>query len=257
MKHPLDTLDQHFSLPEVQKISLDRPTAWLKAGWRDLRANPIPSLAYGLLFGIAGDLILLASLNRPHLFTAAISGFFILAPILAAGLYELSRQHGAGRRPTFIESLSGLGRRAESLAQLGLVFALLGLVWERTSAIIFAMLGGDANVDATHFVTQIVTTSDHRAFLVAWFVGGGFLALLTFAISVVSVPMVLDRDCDVVTAMMTSLRACAANLEALVLWAAIIVALTLLGFGTLLFGLVLFMPILGHASWHAYKELVK
>lgn len=257
MKHPLDTLDRHFSLPEVNRVGLDRPMAWLKAGWRDLRGNPVPAIAYGLLFGIAGDVILLASLNRPHLFTAAISGFFILAPILAAGLYELSRQRALGHHPTFVDSLAGLGRRAETLAQLGLVLALLALVWERTSAIMFAMLGGDAGLDATHFLTQIVTSGEHRGFLAAWFVAGGCLALLTFAVSVVSVPMILDRDCDVVTAMMTSLRAFAVNLESLVLWAAIIVTLTLLGFATLLFGLVLFMPLLGHASWHAYKELVK
>lgn len=257
MKLPFDTLDRHFSLPEVRRVGLDRPLAWLKAGWRDLRGNPVPSLAYGLLFGIAGDLILLASLNHPHLFTAAISGFFILAPLLAAGLYELSRQRALGKFTTFIESLAHLGRRAETLAQLGLVLALLALVWERTSAIMFAMLGGSAGVDATHFLTQILASGEHRGFVAAWFIVGGCLALLTFAISVVSVPMILDRDCDVITAMMSSLRAFAVNLEPLVLWSAMIVFLTLLGFATLLFGLIFFMPLLGHASWHAYKDLVK
>lgn len=257
MKHPFDTLDRHFTLPEVRRVGLDRPAAWVKAGWRDLRANPVPSLAYGLLFGIAGDLILLASLNHPHLFTAAVSGFFLLGPILAAGLYELSRRRSAGESPTFIDSLAGLGRRAETLAQFGLVLALLALVWERSSAIMFAMLGGSAGVDATHFITQIVASGEHRGFVAAWFVVGGCLALLTFAISVISVPMILDRDSDVVTAIMTSLRAFAVNLEVLVLWAGIIVGLTLAGFASLLFGLVLFMPILGHASWHAYRELVK
>lgn len=257
MRHPFDTLDRHFTLPEVRRVGLDRPKAWIKAGWRDLRANPIPSLAYGLLFGIAGDLILLASLNHPHLFTAAVSGFFLLGPILAAGLYELSRRRAAGEQPTFIESLAGLSRRAETLAQFGLVLALLSLVWERSSAIMFAMLGGSAGADATHFILQIVASGEHRGFVAAWFVVGGCLALLTFAISVISVPFILDRDTDVVTAIVTSLRAFAVNLEVLVLWAGIIVGLTLLGFASLLFGLVLFMPILGHASWHAYRELVK
>ena len=257
MKHPFETLDRHFNLPEVHRVGLERPVAWLKAGWHDLQANPIPSLAYGLLFGIAGDLILLASLSHPHLFTAAVSGFFILAPILAAGLYEISRRRTRGQYPTFIESLAGLGRRAESLAQFGLVLALIALVWERTSAIMFAMLGGSAGVDATHFITQIVANGEHRGFVAAWFIVGGCLALLTFAISVVSVPMMLDRDTDVVTAIMTSVRAFSVNLEVLVLWSAMIVGLTLLGFATLLFGLVVFMPILGHASWHAYRDLVK
>ena len=257
MKHPFDTFDHPLALPEVHRVGLDRPLAWLRAGWQDLRANPLPGLAYGLLFGIAGDLILLASLNHPHLFSAAVSGFFILAPLLAAGLYELSRHRALGQLPTFIDSFVGLGARAETLAQFGLILALLALLWERTSAIMFAMLGGTAGIETTHFIAQTLASGDHRTFVAAWLIIGCCLALLTFAISVVSVPMILDRDCDVVTALLTSLRAFSVNLEVLVLWAAIIVALTLLGFASLLFGLVVFMPVLGHASWHAYRELVK
>ena len=83
------------------------------------------------------------------------------------------------------------------------------------------------------------------------------LALLTFAISAISVPMMLDRRADFVTAMMTSLQAFAVNLEAMVLWGLMIVGLTLIGFATLLVGLVFFMPMLGHATWHAYRDLVK
>ncbi len=257
MRLPFAALGRHFALPEVRRITLDRPTAWLGLGWADLRANPVPALAYGLLFGICGDLILLASLNHPHLFTAAISGFFLVAPLLAAGLYELSRQRGLGGSPSFIDSLAGLRKKAEPLAQFGLVLALLALVWERSSAILFALLGSSAGSDSMHFITNILTGGQHRAFVAVWFIVGATLALFTFAISVVSVPLMLDRQVDVATAIATSLRVFSVNLEALVLWGAIIVALTLTGFATLLFGLVLFMPILGHASWHAYKELVK
>lgn len=257
MKHPFDTLDRHFNLPEVHRVGLERPAAWLKAGWHDLQANPIPSLAYGLLFGIAGDLILLASLSHPHLFTAAVSGFFILAPILAAGLYEISRRRARGQYPTFIESLAGLGRRAESLAQFGLVLALIALVWERTSAIMFAMLGGSAGVDATHFITQIVANGEHRGFVAAWFIVGGCLALLTFAISVVSVPMMLDRGTDGVVAVLTSARAFAANLPAMIVWAATIVVVIAAGFALLFLGLVVAAPVIGHATWHAYRALVE
>jgi len=257
MRMTLTPLDRHFNLPEIRRVGLDRPFAWLKAGWGDLLANPIASLAYGLLFAIAGDVILLFAWRRPHLFTAAISGFFLIAPLLAAGLYEISRRQETGWPSTFIDSLGGWRRNGQSIAMFGLLLALVGIAWERFSAVLFALLAPDLSPDLSAFVTSILASDDYRNLVIAWFIAGGSLALLVFAISAVSVPMLLDRDCDFVTAMMTSLRAVSVNLEAMVLWAGLIVILTLLGFATLLFGLVILMPLIGHASWHAYRDLVK
>ena len=114
--------------PVIRRVAAGRIGAWLAAGWGDLVANPIPSLAYGLLFGIGGDLILLASLGRPHLFTAALSGFFLLAPLLAVGLYELSRQHAAGTRPTFIDTLAAFRGNGRSIALFALVLGTITLI---------------------------------------------------------------------------------------------------------------------------------
>jgi len=257
MKTSFDHFGQVNALPAVRHVAASRIAAWLAAGWRDLKANPIPSLAYGLLFGIGGDLILLASFGHPHLFTVAVSGFFLVAPLLAAGLYELSRQHAQGVHPIFIESLRAFRSNGQSIALFGLVLALITVLWERTSAIAFALLGDATAADVGQFLAQVVAGGGHTTFVIAWFVLGGMLALLTFALSVVSVPLMLDRDSDFVTAMLTSLHAFAANAGVLLLWAATIVALTLFGFATLLFGLVVIMPILGHASWHAYRDLVE
>lgn len=257
MSTTLTPLDRHFTLPEVRRITQDRPLAWLKAGWRDLVANPIASLAYGLLFAIAGDFILIFSWRNPHLFTAAISGFFLVGPLLAAGLYEISRRQAAGQASTFVDSLAGWRRNGQSVALFGLLLALIGVSWERTSAVLFALLAPDLNPDLSAFVSSILSSNDYRGLMIVWFIAGGSLALFVFAISAVSVPMLLDRDADFVTAMMTSLRAVLLNLDTMLLWAALIVALTLLGFATLLFGLVILMPLLGHASWHAYRDLVK
>lgn len=257
MKTSFDQLDHAAALPVIRRLPASRIVAWLAAGWRDFKANPIPSLAYGLLFGIGGDLILLASLGKAHLFMVAVSGFFLVAPLLAAGLYELSRQHAKGVHPTFIESLRAFRSNGQSIALFGLVLALITVIWERTSAIAFALLGNVAASDVGHFVSQVIASGEHTGFVIAWFALGGMLALLTFALSVVAVPLLLDRDSDFVTAMLTSLHAFAANTGMLLLWAATIVALTVLGFATLLFGLVIIMPILGHASWHAYRDLVE
>lgn len=257
MRHHFHLDIPGMTLPETRKIAWDRPLAWLQLGWQDLRANPLPSLAYGLLFALGGDLIILAAINHPHLLTVAISGFFLVAPLLAAGLYELSRRRAAGEKPLFIESIQCYRRNGQSLAMFGLIIALTVVFWERFSAVAFALFGSTSGVDSAVFLSRIILSGEHNAFAVTWFAFGGLLALFVFSLSVVSVPMLLDRDCDFVTAMFTSLQAFLANSVPLLLWAALIVALTLTGFATLLFGLVILMPILGHASWHAYRELVE
>lgn len=250
---PLDGLPQ----PGIRHLPALRSFDWLKAGWSDLRANPLPSLAYGLLFALGGDLILLALLDRPHLFTVSLSGFFLVAPLLAAGLYELSRSHAQGERLMFIDSLRCYRSNGESLALFGLMLALLMLLWERFSAVAFALLSGNGTFGGKALLTEIILAGEHLPFVLTWVLMGALLAGFVFSLAVVAVPMMLDRQTDVVTAMATSLRATLANPLPLLVWAAVIVTLTVLGFATLLFGLVVIMPILGHASWHAYRDLVE
>ena len=248
---------QGVPLPHIRPICAGRPLHWLRAGWRDVKANPLPSLAYGLLFALGGDLIILALLQSPHLLSVSISGFFLIAPLLAAGLYELSRRTEAGEKILFIDSTKCISRNGQSLAFFGLILALIMLMWERFSAVAFALIGADSAPMASTYLNEILFEGQHLAFTATWFVLGGVLALFVFAFSVVAVPLMLDRDADAATAMMTSLRAFAQNTIPLLLWAALLVGLTLFGFATLLFGLVVIMPILGHASWHAYRELVE
>lgn len=249
--------DAGMALPVLRQISWNSPLCWLQAGWRDFRANPLPSLAYGILFGLGGDLIILALLGHPHLVTVAVSGFFLIAPLLAAGLYELSRCTARGEKILFIDSIRCFRRNSQSLVMFGLLMALVIVVWERLSAIAFALLGAAGEANALLYLGQIFFSGEHTRFVVTWLALGSLLALFVFALSVVSVPMMLDRNSDFVTAMLTSLYAFMHNPGPLLLWGGIIVLLTLLGFATLLFGLLLIMPILGHASWHAYRELVE
>lgn len=256
--HPRFDLPAHgLPLPAIRQIAISQPLVWLQKGWADLRANPLPSLAYGLLFALGGDLIILALLNHPHLLSVAISGFFLVAPLLAAGLYELSRSRAQGEKLLFIDSLRCFRRNGQSLAFFGLILSLLMLLWERVSAVAFALVAIDTPGQASAYLSDILLGGEHLAFTLAWLAAGGMLALFVFALSVVAVPMMLDHDTDIATAMMTSLRACVHNAGPLALWAFLLVDLTLFGFATLLFGLVLIMPILGHASWHAYRDLVE
>ncbi len=245
------------TLPRVRHVQPDQALHWLRAGWQDVRANPLPSLAYGLLFALAGDVIILALLDHPHLLTVAISGFFLVAPLLSAGLYVLSRSLEQGEKLLFVDSIMGLRRNGQSLAIFGLILALIALFWERVTAVAFALIAIDSSAGASAFLGEILFSGEHLAFTLTWFALGGLLALFVFALSVVSVPLMLDRDTDVATAMVTSVRAFTRNGPPLLLWSGIIVGLTLLGFITFLFGLVIIMPILGHASWHAYRDLVE
>ena len=245
------------TLPKVRSVALGQPFYWLSAGWRDLRTSPIASLAYGLLFAVVGDVITIFAWRSGHIFIAATSGFFLIAPLLAGGLYEISRRRERGESSTFFGSLAAGRYNARELAKLGLLLAVIGLTWERVSTLLFHLLAPQLAPDLLVLITAMPTNPEHRDLLFIWLISGGTLALLVFAITVVSVPMLLDRKVDFVTAMRTSLRAVDANLRVMVLWTFMVVTLTVLSFVTLFFGLIVFMPLIGHASWHAYRDLVE
>ena len=116
MDKPYDSLDQHFDLPQIRTVGRDRPLQWLRAGWRDLRENLGASLAYGVILSAIGYAILADTADRPYLFIAAISGFMLIGPLAAAGLYELSRRGEEGERIGFLGSLRGLARNADRIA---------------------------------------------------------------------------------------------------------------------------------------------
>jgi uncharacterized membrane protein len=252
-----DRGDQHFNLPEVATVPLTRCFAWLGAGWHDMRANPLASLSHGLAIAILFALVLGYASEYPYLLAASVSGFLLIAPLLALGLYEISRRRAEGVSITFRESLAGWRRNASSIGLFGVVLALVAIAWERLSAILFALLSGDNVPDLGHFVREVVLSGHYDRLLLTYWLSGAGLAALVFAISAVSLPMMMDRDTDTVTAMMTSVKAVGANPIALGLWAMTIVVLTLVGFATFLIGTIAIMPLLGHATWHAYKELIR
>lgn len=252
-------LERHFELPESAHVSPIRPFAWLGKGWDDLGANPWPSLVYGIAFALGGWLIFGLSLNRPYLFTAAASGFFLVAPLLAGGLYELSRRRAAGERAFLADSFSCWQRNSGGLSMFGVALAVVAIGWERLTAIIFALFGGtelNPGNPATYMV-DVLFSGEHLRLVAAWALAGYVVATIVFALSAFAVPMLVDREVDFVTAMMASLKAVLANLGAMVVWAALIVALTLFGMATYMLGMIVVMPVLGHATWHAYREVVR
>jgi uncharacterized membrane protein len=257
MEKPLSALDRHFQLPDIRRVDHGRPLAWLRLGWHDLRASLAASLAYGALFALAGYLILAYASAHPHLFSAAVSGFFLIGPIAAAGLYEIARQRENGRHIDFFDSLQGLRGHGDQLMFFGVFLAFVLLSWERLSAILFALFAHGEAVRASDFFRDLFLSGAHLDFVAAYVVFGGMLAAVIFTLSAVAIPMLMHRDCDIVTAMMTSARAVAGNIRAMALWALLIVVLVGIGFATYMLGMLVILPLLGHATWHAYRELIE
>ena len=234
-----------------------RPFTWLAQGLRDLHGNLVESLAYGLIVATIGWTIWTYTSGRPQQFTASITGFFLLAPLLAAGLYEISRRHELGLDTGFGESLQGWRRSGGALAEFGLELVIVAIFWERLSAILFALLYNGAVPNLESFYRDVLLSGDYWRLLVVYVAVGGVLAIVVFVLSAISIPMLLDRDVDIYTAMATSLVAVGRNIPAMAIWAALILLLTAVGFATLLVGMVVIFPVLGHATWHAYRDLTR
>ncbi len=257
MDKPYDSLDQHFDLPHIRSIGIERPIQWLRVGWSDMRENLGASLPYGLILAVLGYLILYYAADKPYLFMAAISGFMLIGPIAAAGLYEISRQHEKGEKSSFAGSLRGLAANADGLAMFGAFLAIALIGWERISAILFALFYRGEVSNVANFVSGVLTSGSDLYFVLAYVLVGAVLALVVFCLTAIAIPMVMDRECDTVTAAMTSLRAVQVNFDAMLLWALMIVVLTAIGFASMMIGMVILLPLLGHATWHAYRDLVR
>jgi len=250
-------LDRHFDLPRIRHVPAGRAFSWIAMGVRDMRDNLVESLAYGLLVAALGWLIWYHAGDRPQLFTASLTGFFLIAPLLAAGLYEISRRRELGLHTSFGESLQGWRRSGGAIAQMGLQLVLVAIFWERLSAILFALSYGGEAPDLKRFLTDVFLSGNYPQVVLAYVSVGGVFAATAFVISAISIPMLLDRNGDIYTAMATSFLAATRNIPAMLVWAISIVVPAAIGFATLLFGLIVIFPILGHATWHAYRELTQ
>jgi uncharacterized membrane protein len=216
---------------------------------------PSISLVYGLLAAVAGGVLLWLFHGYTHLAPALASGFLLVAPALAINLYALSRRLERGEDSVHLFDDWRGNRGSIALFGLGLAFVLLA--WERISAIVFALFYGGQVPDLTRFVDQVLFSGAYLELVAAYLLVGAVLAAIAFCVSVISLPLMLDRDVDTVTAIVTSIDAVRANLGAMVLWAALIAVLTAIGFATLMLGLIIIFPLLAHASWHCYRDVVE
>lgn len=244
----------------IRTVAPDRPWAWLTAGWRDLMANPQIGFFYGGALTLAGWALALLLLwaRTAWAILPASAGFFMVAPILAAGLYEASRLREEGKEVTFAACLQGFTRNAGQLAFMGVVLLILHLFWVRVAALIFMLMFGINFAPALEDLPMAMLRSPMLLpFLIVGTAAGAVLAAGAFAISAVSIPMLVDKDITAMEAISVSVRTVIANPAAMVFWAGLIVVFTAMAMVPFFLGLALVIPLVGHATWHAYRDLVR
>ncbi len=239
----------------LRAVPVSRPFAWLSSGMRDLALAPGPSLLHGLVVVIAGIAILALSMRAWPLLPGAFSGFVLIAPILATGLYELSRRLEQGEAPTLAHVFGAWARGTRPLVWMGLGLALAATLWVLVSALLVALFVHAPITGLRDFLRLVVVGEGSNLFPL-WLTLGGVGAAVVFASTVVSVPLLLDREIGLGAALATSVRAVGENPVTMALWAAIIMVLTFLSMATFMLGFAITIPVIGHATWHAYRDVV-
>ena len=243
----------------IRPVATDRPWIWLTAGWRDMVATKPIALAYGGAVCLAGWVVSLLLFEAGTLWAIlpATSGFFLVGPLVAAGLYEASRLREQGRSPTLADVLGPFRRNGGQIAFIGLVLLVLHLFWVRIAGLLFMLFFGTSGIPSLEQLPYAMLKSGQLLpFLV---IGTGFgcvLAAASFAVSAVSIPMLVDREISALEAITVSIQAVLENWKPMLLWAGLIVVFTGLALVPFYLGLVLVFPLVGHATWHAYRDVV-
>lgn len=240
---------------EIRSVPLRQPLEWLSRGWQDVREIGKPGLAHGVLIAVLGAVLLILGSTHLYLTAAAVTGYLLVGPVMTTGLCELARRREARERLGFDESLQALSRNPQGLMHFAGVLALVALLWFVFSAVVLET-ALNASVPSLSVAVWGGAGALGMAQLLGYIGSGALLAAFVFSVSVVAVPLMIDRHASASDAIRASVRATFANLPAMLVWSSLIVAVTAIGFITLLVGMVLVAPLLGYATWHAYRDLV-
>jgi uncharacterized membrane protein len=248
--------EQDNVFPQARQAAPGAPWTWLRRGAEDFRELLPASLFYGVVFALMGFL-LERFFEARAVELALVTGFLLVGPFLAVGLHDLSRRRHLKEPLRLLPTLTAWRANAPAIGFYALILALLLAVWIRVSVVVVALFFASDLPSEEGVLAQFAGSAEGWMFMAAYAAAGLGFALLVFATSVVSIPMLLDRpSMDTLTAMIASFSALRCNLRAMVLWAVAIVALTVVGFLTFKLGLVLAVPLIGHATWHVYRDCV-
>jgi uncharacterized membrane protein len=241
-------------IPDIQEVATDAPMQWINKGWEDMKACPVASLFYGVCFVVGGYLMIFSLRDAPEYIAAVIMGFVIMGPFLALGLYELSAQRERGEQCRLLPTLMACRKNVGNMAAFALMLLAVFLVWAYVSVAVFALFYPGDLPTMGEFLKHVILT-EQLDFLLAYFGIGFIFVLIIFGISLISIPLIKDKQMGAVSAAIASTRALALNPVPMIVWSGLITALSLLGFATLLLGTLVAGPLLGHATWHAYRGL--
>ncbi len=243
----------------VRAVGTDEPFRWLAAGWRDFRAAPAVSLSIGLIVVIAGFVLTfgLVASGYFYLTLPLVVGFMLVGPALTVGYYAASREVEAGRPPTLAGALLAWRGNIGPLLCLGLALVAFLVLWMRFAALIFAIFFPYSMMDVQALLNATLFTTEGLSFLFVGTVVGGVMAAIAFAAGAFSLPLLLDRKVGLIEALVTSVVAVVLNARTMAVWAGLVVLFA--GAGLLMgyVGLAVTLPLLGHATWHAYRATIR
>ena len=243
-----------FSLP-LAELRMGDPIRWLQLGWADFVRCPRIGLFYGLCFFAMGHALMAVFQSAPEYVLALSAGFLLMGPFLCLGLYDASKaMQTQSHRPSLRASLQAWRPTRGTMAIFAGVLLILEMLWGRAALVVFAV-SFTTMPDKANLLAMLLDP-ENIAFLITYTAVGGIFAGLIFVTSVISIPMIMDRRVDAVSAGLTSIRACLQNPGVMLWWGALITGLVLLAILPMFLGLFIVGPVLGHATWHAYRHIV-
>jgi uncharacterized membrane protein len=247
-----------MDLPGIRSVTFDQPFHWLRDGANDLiKAWPL-SLFYGAVYALLGYGLVHAAEARPHLAMALTSGFVFVGPVLATVFYCLShRLEHHHKLPKLFVPLLSWRANPGSLGLFAVMLLFVLISWERLTAILVGLFLSGSGIGGLPDLLSVSVVQQHTDFVLAYLAFGAVLALMVFSLSVVSLPMMLHRKVDFATALVTSFMTTRLNFPVMLLWGVMIAVLIAVGMATNFIAMAVIFPWLGHASWHAYRELVE
>lgn len=251
--HPLSA--ETRTRVSVCRLRWNAPFAWLAAGWRDFSRCPAVGLGYGVMLTALGWLLAWTLARTPEYTLMLAAGLLLIGPALAMGLMEASRRCELNLEARLNFCLRCWWPHRSSVAVFAVLLLVIELLWGRTALVVFALFF-DSSLPESADVPRLLLDPNNLAFVLAYLGVAAVFGALVFAISVVSIPMMLDRPVDAITAALTSVRVCLEHPVAMCCWAALIAALSLLAMLPFGLGWIVALPVIGHASWHAYRGVV-
>lgn len=245
---------------DVRAAGFDDIRVAIRAGLRDTMASPVLSLFFGLVCALFGAVLLssLVVFDQILIAIAAGVGFPLVAPFLAAGLYEISRRRCRGEPFSASDIfLVVFAQRGRQLGWMSFVVLFVFWMWAYQVRLVMALTLGYRGVGSLEAFTEVLlTTSEGASFLIVGTIVGAVLSTVLYSLTVISMPLLLDKEVDFVTAMITSVKTVLASPAVMLIWGAAVGGLTLLAIAPAFIGVIVIFPILGHATWHLYDRLV-